>query len=704
MSSAPHDRATSGLTWCLRLALAGTLVGLSWSRFVRLDGPAPTLDTLAIPLWLLALGLLPLATPVWPDRRPPGLLRTASGLWFRSLLFAGFALLLTDSLVQAVSISGVAGRLLPLQHALRWLAPLLLFFLISLAPPRRAPDLRVYWRALRIAVVISFLALGCRGLIAERGLVQPSGIGADGQPLSPVVRDEWLHAGLPAIAVVLAPLILLLRSRLIPICLSCVAAANVLLQANSGDAGHLAAQMLSHAAAIVIPLSLLWDSSGGSRNLSSSPASATRWNSIACLARCALTAAVLTAMAGVGLRMFDLQGMLRPVRTSSGSMAPTLLGPHYQATCRQCEFPFAFDAVVFADLEWTAGERTLGERIVCPNCGYRHEQFFSSDWPRRLGERVLVDRAGYRHSPPQRWDLVAIRAAYDPHLEAKRLIGLPGETVSIERGRIRIDGRPARKSLSQLRQMAVPVHDSAYQPPAALGLPQRWRTSSTKTTRSLVYHHWRCFDSPLPRTEETPLLDNDAYNQHLSRTLHPVADVLLTADLTIRQRGQLSFHYLGPTHAFELRVELSAWTAQFLDERRTPIGESRPLCRASWPSQARWEFAVIEDRVLLALDRQLLLDWPLPDDRRLAARPGNPRPPPLAISWRGLEVQAERLQIARDLYYLHPHQRTAAWTMPEPLAENEYFVLGDNSPVSIDSRHQAAVSASRIVGRVVRWR
>src|SRR6266404_8280494 len=57
-------------------------------------------------------------------------------------------------------------------------------------------------------------------------------------------------------------------------------------------------------------------------------------------------------------------------------------------------------------------------------------------WDFCLMERV-------RHYEPRRGDIVVFRTADDPPLYfVKRVIALPGETVSIERGVFQIDGKP----------------------------------------------------------------------------------------------------------------------------------------------------------------------------------------------------------------------------------------------------------------------
>jgi signal peptidase I len=60
------------------------------------------------------------------------------------------------------------------------------------------------------------------------------------------------------------------------------------------------------------------------------------------------------------------------------------------------------------------------------------------------GERVLVDRLAYRRGPPKRGDVALVRggATDAPDLLLKRIVGLPGETVAVQRDRLWIGGAP----------------------------------------------------------------------------------------------------------------------------------------------------------------------------------------------------------------------------------------------------------------------
>jgi signal peptidase I len=65
------------------------------------------------------------------------------------------------------------------------------------------------------------------------------------------------------------------------------------------------------------------------------------------------------------------------------------------------------------------------------------------------GEYIIVDRFEYWFHSPQRGDVVVFRAvpAREPGRDfIKRIIGLPGDRVDIQRGRVYVDGRALSES------------------------------------------------------------------------------------------------------------------------------------------------------------------------------------------------------------------------------------------------------------------
>jgi len=58
-----------------------------------------------------------------------------------------------------------------------------------------------------------------------------------------------------------------------------------------------------------------------------------------------------------------------------------------------------------------------------------------------IGDRVLVDRITWRFSQPARGDIVVFHPPFDGPVLIKRIIGLPGDEISLSGGFVSINGR-----------------------------------------------------------------------------------------------------------------------------------------------------------------------------------------------------------------------------------------------------------------------
>lgn len=442
--------------------------------------------------------------------------------------------------------------------------------------------------------------------------------------------------------------------------------------------------------------------------------------------RIVVAGVMLIALSGV--RLGFLQGWGRPVRVAGGSMAEDLRGACFELPCGDCGFPCRYDAE----------QPPAHERIVCPNCGFVHRDLH--DAVPHPGQRVLIDHLAYRWHEPRRWDAVALRSSNDPdYLEVKRVVGLPGERISIRRGDVYADGRIVRKTLAQLRQIAILVHDNAFEPSGTANLPSRWRAAGSRRWKRfrqnfyyqpdgagpadpewLVYHHWRCFASPLPRADEYPVLDNYGYNQDESRQLHRISDLLLVARLRLQGAGgSFTIRAYDGDDWYRAVIEFPARRASLY--RSSHCVSTASLPAAAYAQEVKLEFALCDRQAILAVDERVVFSWPYEsvdeagDPCRGMPKAG-PAPSvgqsmgkddrtqaqsqPLGIAVDGLSAVVRRLQVFRDLHYLDPLGLGRDWSAPASLGNDEVLVLGDNVPISRDSRHwnRPGVPEDRILG------
>lgn len=404
-------------------------------------------------------------------------------------------------------------------------------------------------------------------------------------------------------------------------------------------------------------------------------------------------------------------------------MADTLRGVHREITCLDCKSRFACGA----DLRRTSA------RAVCPNCGYAGNDLAAQ--PDIDGDRLLVDKAIFSLRSPRRWELVAFR---HPHrareILVKRVVGLPGESIQIRHGEVYVDGKLQRKTLLQQRSLAVLVHDADFTPNMTPGLPDRWHDDRVGTgwaasggrfshpsvpgMRSidwLSYRHWRrlpphsaghSHTQSLGRTDqtrETPITNTRGYNQNCpqrAENVHPMTDVLLSFRLVQTfGHGLLLIRATDGGEEFQVRIEPEQDTYDVLRNGRS-LGSSGRGTLPEWEEGLLLEVSLFDRQFLLAFDGHPAIVYPY--------QPGDPPPSPtsrpLAIGTQGLGIEIRDLRVYRDVYYIHPVGITARWGLDEPirLGQEEYFVLGDNSLISEDSRTWPggpAVPARLLVGR-----
>ena len=460
--------------------------------------------------------------------------------------------------------------------------------------------------------------------------------------------------------------------------------------------------------------------------------------------RAAVEWCVWLLLAAAAMETWFVAGLAVPWRVVGGSMAETLLGTHRNVACADCGRQFAC----------SADQSPAPPRAVCPNCGYAANDVQSP--PDLDGDRLLVDRTAFSLRPPRRWEIVALRHPQRAdEILVKRVVGLPGESIEIRNGDVYADGEIQRKNLAEQHALAILVYDAGCRPALEPTPPPRWRAERRETGWSsaggcfshttgvktgpvdwLVYHHVRRLAGG--STVESPVTDVCGYDQSQPRReedVHAVADLLLSFWLEPAGNGTFFVRADDGVETFEVRLHFlgkgpDTWQYEAFRGNEAIPGASGSVRHAD---RRFVEVSLIDQQFLLALDGQTLVAWPY--QRPTAASPPST---PLAIGAEGrLETTVRELRVYRDVYYTQPigsgvkgdspifaetkigtvpFARTKIGTVPskigtipvatagEPtrLADDEYFVLGDNSPISDDSRcwpDRGAVSDKLLIGK-----
>ena len=389
-------------------------------------------------------------------------------------------------------------------------------------------------------------------------------------------------------------------------------------------------------------------------------------------------------------------------------MAPSFLGRHYQMTCGDCKFVFACDGInIPAD-----------RQTVCPNCGYAGNELE----PVKFGpaERVSI----YKSDRPSRWDVVAVQLPHvkndSPKYAVKRVIALPDEELRLRNGDVFIDGEIVSKPLNVQRRMRIPVFDSDFRSasdpqlsrrlieiPGSLDALAETSLQELETGVATAGPGWEILTGmrfqPVTgyRSKEAGepterFKDFYAYNQKLSRKLNSTDQLYMQFDMLAEPEVRITFQVPG---SHPIRISLGV---ESVDLEQTVGSE---LIHQSFQMPRRTGIGLKVE--ISSFDQRLQLivnDCELFDVEAFGFQAGVSQGDmtPMAMVIGSGVCRLNRLQIWRDVHYFDDVENHFTGERPRQTKDAEFFVLGDNVPVSVDSRHweSPAVTRSQIIGIV----
>ncbi|MBM4054204.1 MAG: hypothetical protein FJ264_05930 [Planctomycetes bacterium] len=456
--------------------------------------------------------------------------------------------------------------------------------------------------------------------------------------------------------------------------------------------------------------------------------------------------AIAVALA-FAIRYFVVEAFKIP----TGSMAPTLLGMHKDVNCPNCEWSFYADRQSETatcpncqlEINISLHCNTCNSRIrynwpawlwrkgACTNC---QTKIVWNDLSNRVvhgGNRILVNKFWYKFTQPKRWDvMVFVYPFYDikckncsvliPDVKwrdslscprcggtrfskkkknyIKRLIGLPGEKLQIVNGDIYINDKIQRKPGKIQDTLWLSVYNSNYVIKEEV-VPS-WITGSgywNISERSLA------LDNLSKGNPETSLItfgqqisDQNGYNNRSGD--NEMGDVKISLDVT-PARGS---HAL----VFVLEKNEDIFTASI------PIGDIADKCTLSRSNddvvvekdfhlqadQAhKIEFSNVDHIVSLAVNDIEVFSFDYDDGAVPASRPSDASK--VRLGGTNVKAKYENIQIYHDVYYTNLSSDTFGTSQPIQLKEKDYFVLGDNSRNSNDSRVWKFVPEKNVVGK-----
>lgn len=321
----------------------------------------------------------------------------------------------------------------------------------------------------------------------------------------------------------------------------------------------------------------------------------------------------------------------------------------------------------------------------------------------RTGDRVAVFKLAYLLGGPRRWELCVFRKEREGHNVVKRVVGLPGEWIRIEDGDVWVGPGPSdlrllKKSPEELMRLAVPLADLGVRPLASSEDPI-WEFDPARWARDGERLVARPGPNAPARLEWRGLLHGGYLEDGGESSFSTIAVRDFGCELEWEPGSgeaglAVALQAMGRT--FEARVQggellLRADGAERLRLPIGPAGAGRPLSLALFQADLRLFLRAGGSWRTVELD-------PWPDPLEVAR---------LRPRWNGLSIEATGaggrlggLRVLRDLYFTDIQGgRHGTGRDPAFCDVDEYFLLGDNSGVSEDSRHYGPVKASDLVGR-----
>jgi len=359
------------------------------------------------------------------------------------------------------------------------------------------------------------------------------------------------------------------------------------------------------------------------------------------------------------------------------SMAPSLMGARWKLDCPTCQIKVMIPAKNSAPVG-----PSPENHMRCWHCGASiSKELIRTSGTLVPGDSVHIDSQTRSF---EIGDSVAIDV--DRRMRVKRILAVPGDVVSLEGSRLCVRGKRFPVSLPLVQVDSDRYRSESRWEPCRDADASNWNrvnrtwvfelsTQSVSTEQPEQADDWLCYHhrSVYRHNQISPVMDDYPINTSIVRRLNPVEHLAL--EVIVFDDHQLASQQ-------PIRLETLFWGPGGVRRSETSlVPGTATLIRASTPSQANvGQFSELTSLV----------------DAVAATHP-------IAIRFVDGVNQRRRIElnVLREIEYrVRPHDDTAGF--PILLAEDQYYVVGDNVPVSIDSRTFGPIKTNQIIGKVER--
>jgi signal peptidase I len=400
--------------------------------------------------------------------------------------------------------------------------------------------------------------------------------------------------------------------------------------------------------------------------------------------------------------------VMEAFRIPTGSMADTLKGDHFRLRCRQCGYKYEYGFHINNSASSFRHRPLRSFSTRCPSCG--NYQPTGGTMPIANGDRILVLKCIYQFFEPKRWDVIVFKNPTEPSINyIKRLIGLPGDEVHILDGDIYVNGQISRKPPHVQDELWMPVYDNDYQPvnpylptynhhrwtqPFGTGGISKWEVNeNSPTIFTLESEAGQISTMPYSTVIGNNFRATYAYDNVDQYRYMPYCSDLKVRFYCSSQRPEGG---IGISLS-KYETDYKAWvdfTGGMVISKNENNGQDIELVRksiepATVNKSTLVAFANVDHRLVFEFgDESLIYDLGRgPNDAGEIKADIQPRAEILGSG----KLVLSHIAIFRDIHYTdfkYPNGPKDGRAVIEPftLNEDEFFVLGDNSPNSEDGR------------------